>query len=55
MALLNKVVPPKSLNPLKVVYPLQHKPAIAVYGSGFCVHKDYMNQGIIKQICIVIF
>jgi hypothetical protein len=49
---MDEGVLPKSLNPLKLVNSFQHKLGIAVYGSGFCVHKDYMKQGISNKFAL---
>ena len=35
---------------MMVLNSFQHKRGTAVVGSGFCVHKDYMKQGMAKKL-----
>ena len=49
MTLMSQNKVHESLKTMKIVGSFQHQPGTAVYGDGFCVHKDYMKPGILNQ------
>jgi len=50
MILMDKSEVHEALKPMKLIDSFKHKKGTTVIGSGFCVHKDYMKQGIAKKL-----